>query len=125
MSAESSERREYFRFDLANVVELVAADAASSDQFRGVTINISETGMSLFVFQPIRTNDRISIVKSMLPLCHRAGRVRWVNRLATDFYKIGLMFDPEDVQASAASPGENRTAHVLYAPGRKDPSEEV
>lgn len=125
MSPESSERREYFRFDLANVVELVTADAATSEQHRGVTIDVSETGMSLFVFQPIRMNDRVSIVKSMLPLCHRAGRVRWVNRLATDFYKIGLMFDPEEGSAEESSPVDSRTGKSLHSPAHKSHAKEV
>lgn len=125
MSAESSERRQYFRFDLANVVELVTPGPAPNDQFRGVTINISETGMSLFVFQPVSTNDTITIVKSMLPLSHRAGSVRWVNRLAPDFYKIGMMFVPEENPSEGLSEVNMRTEDDLHSPAHKNHAGEV
>jgi hypothetical protein len=125
MSAESSEKREYYRFDLANVVELAKNDAATPDQFRGVTINISETGMCLFVFQPVDTNDRLSIVKSMLPLCHRAGSVRWVNALAPEFYKVGLLFDPEDGPSEGLPAGTMRAARDLHTPVHKNRVPEV
>jgi hypothetical protein len=115
MASASFEKREYFRFDLANVVELMSGDAPPSDGFRGVTINISETGMCLFVFQPVSRNDRISIVKSMLPLCHWQGNVRWVNTLAPEFYKIGLQFDPAEGVSAAVMP----TVHDLHGPAQR------
>lgn len=120
MSAESSERRQYFRFDHANVVELVTVDPAPSEQFRGVTIDMSETGMSLFVFQPVCTNDTISIVKSMLPMSHRAGSVRWVNQLAPDFYKIGMMFVPEENLAEGLSEAARLTENDRHSPASKE-----
>ncbi|MBA4373575.1 MAG: hypothetical protein C0402_12040 [Thermodesulfovibrio sp.] len=114
MSPETSERREYFRLDLANVVELVTADADSSDQFRGVTINISETGMSLFVFQPVKTHDTLLIKKSILPLCHRTGSVRWVQRLAPEIYKIGIRSVPVDGASNGLSYYDMQAENSLH-----------
>ncbi|MGC2063622.1 MAG: PilZ domain-containing protein [Thermodesulfovibrionales bacterium] len=120
MSFERPEKREYFRFDLANVVDLVTINAATSDKFSGVTINISETGMCLFVFQPVSTNDRISIVKSMLPLGHRAGSVRWVNTMTPEFYKIGLIFDPEEGPSEGLFTVNIRTGNYLHSPANNN-----
>lgn len=92
MPINSVEKRAHYRRNHANVIEYVVTGRQESGPFKGVTINMSETGLCFFTYTPISENVAISIVKSTLPLHCKTGTIRWVKALDTDFYKIGVMF---------------------------------
>jgi hypothetical protein len=65
----------------------------SSSIFKGVSVNISKGGFCLYVFHPIQVNEEIEILTPFLLLSsQKFATVRWVKKLTSDIYKIGLMW---------------------------------
>ena len=95
MPLNSIEKRTHYRRNYANVIEYEIINGRESGPFKGVTINMSETGLCFFTCTPISENVSISIVKSTLPIHCKTGTIRWVKALDADFYKIGVIFDLE------------------------------
>lgn len=56
---------------------------------RGVVTNISLSGTGIYSFDHLSEGQEI-VVKSTLPGSHVAYAVRWSNKLADDFYIVGL-----------------------------------
>ena len=57
----------------------------------GAGVNISDTGMCIYTFEPFKEGDEIEIVKK-IPIPHRKAVVCWVKECCEDFYKIGITF---------------------------------
>lgn len=58
---------------------------------RGVSVNISESGMCMFAFDPLAEGETIEI-KNTLPTPHTKATVMWVNAKYPTMCKVGLMF---------------------------------
>ena len=62
------------------------------DSFKAVTIDISKSGMSLYLFTgSIREGIQVR-VQDELPVSSQTGTVRWVQRVDQDLFKAGLQF---------------------------------
>ncbi len=57
---------------------------------RGITINISNSGMCLYVFNPVKEGEEIQLYShSIDPPCQKA-KIKWVKKVTRDVYKVGI-----------------------------------
>jgi hypothetical protein len=92
VTSENKERRSHERRDFANRIVYVSADNPDYTLIKGVTMNISETGLCFATFTEPFNDERILILESMLPIHRQKGTVRWVKKMESDIYKVGFMF---------------------------------
>lgn len=97
MTAKSAERRSDNRCDFVNRIVYILSDKHDYALFKGVTINMSEAGMCFYTFNPVRRDEEVLIVKSILPVESQIGTVRWTKKMPSDFFKVGLMFRKESI----------------------------
>ncbi|MBF0327910.1 MAG: PilZ domain-containing protein [Nitrospirae bacterium] len=88
ISDNSNLRREE-RFPFAKKIDFSMKYCEAGDCLKGISVNISSSGMCLYVFNPIKEGDIISI-NSELPAPCKTAMVRWVKSIETDFYMIGV-----------------------------------
>jgi hypothetical protein len=93
---ENKERRSYERSDFANRIVYVSADDPSYILIKGVTMNISETGLCFATFTAPKKDERIWILESILPIHRQKGTVRWIKKMESDICKVGLMFQENE-----------------------------
>jgi hypothetical protein len=58
----------------------------------GVTINISNSGLSLHIFNPLREGEKLRILNGGISSRCQFATVQWVRKEDTGIYKAGLMF---------------------------------
>jgi hypothetical protein len=92
VTPENKERRTAQRRDFANRIVYVSADNPDYTLIKGVTMNMSETGLCFATFTPPEKDEKIWILESMLPIHRQKGTVRWIKKMESDIYKVGLMF---------------------------------
>lgn len=88
---ESIERRKHMRYDIQQEIDYASPDALGGI-FSGIIKNISRSGMCLYVLNPVRLGQEITI-KSKQGL-YRRGIVIWFKEAGAkfDIYKVGLEF---------------------------------
>jgi len=65
---------------------------SQTDQFlKGILTDISDAGLSLYVFQPLPEGQIIMINSDTQDLNKRA-MVRWCSELGDNIYRVGIMF---------------------------------
>jgi hypothetical protein len=92
VTPENKERRTAQRRDFANRIVYVSPDNTDYTLIKGVTMNMSETGLCFATFTPPKKDETIWILESMLPIHRQKGTVRWIKKMESDIYKVGLMF---------------------------------
>lgn len=85
------EKRNEPRYDCPKTIEYITGSNDSSGQHIGVVINISRTGICLYVYETHNEGQTITI-KSSLPVEPRTATVRWVKKVSDGLYKSGLQF---------------------------------
>jgi len=91
MSRTGNDRRKSVRYDYPATVEYVLLPSSGSGRSRAVTINISETGLCLYVFEMLDESQELKIL-DRLPASHQRARIRWIREVDEGFYKAGLVF---------------------------------
>jgi hypothetical protein len=86
-----SEKRRAERYDYPAGIEYVLGSDGSEEAFRGVTINISKSGLSLYAFSPLVVGQEI-VIRSALPVADRRAVILWTKQEDDSMYKIGLKF---------------------------------
>lgn len=89
MRAES-EKRGFERFSYPARIEYVL-EAESPEIFKGVTINISRSGLGIYAFSPLAEGEEI-LIQSNLPVDQRKAVTCWIRQEHGGMYKIGLRF---------------------------------
>jgi hypothetical protein len=56
---------------------------------RGVVINISMSGLGIYLFEPLSTGQEI-VLKSLLPGRHVVYTICWCKQIADGFYQAGM-----------------------------------
>jgi c-di-GMP-binding flagellar brake protein YcgR len=65
----------------------------TAEDFKDLTIDISKTGMSLYIFSPSCIREGLQVkVNDDLPLSSTSGVVRWVRQVDQDLYRALLQF---------------------------------
>ncbi len=92
MSAvRSGEHRSDPRYAYPKTVEYTITSLDDSDTFKGVVVNISKTGICLYLYAIHAEGETITI-KSGLPVQSRTAMVKWIKKVNEGFYKAGLEF---------------------------------
>ena len=83
-------KRAHIRHDLQTEIQYVIE--SQSDQFlKGTLTDISDRGLSLYVFQPLPEGLTIKIKSDTRDSSKRA-MVRWCRELGDNIYRVGIMF---------------------------------
>jgi hypothetical protein len=90
MMTDSTERREHIRYDFPHRIEYALNPETSDEIFKAVTINISKTGLCLYIFNALGEGQKV-VFKSTLPVPFGTASVRWIKKIEDNFYKIGLI----------------------------------
>jgi hypothetical protein len=99
VTPDNKERRSHERRDFANRIVYVSADDPDCTLIKGVMMNISETGLCFATFTAPIKDEKIWILESMLPIHRQKGTVRWIKKMESDIYKVGLMFQGNEANA--------------------------
>jgi len=90
MSLNGIERRSETRHPYFHSVEFSSPSEQGEELLIGTTINISNSGLCLYSYVPLREGQEITI-KGAFRAGHRTYTVRWVNKLLEDFFMVGLL----------------------------------
>ena len=85
------ERRRDRRTIFPSTIEYGMKAAATGETFKGVAVNISESGLCLYTSSFLKEGQEIAIM-SALPVSSRVASVRWTRSVNDDVCKVGLMF---------------------------------
>ena len=86
------DRRKEERYPFLKTIRYACVPDTGGD-FRGVTIDISKSGMSMYLFNTHSISECLVIeVRDKLPVAFRTGTVRWVQQVDSDLYRAGLQF---------------------------------
>ncbi len=91
MYYRDEEKRRSERFAYPSRIEYVLDDEPLPAVHPAVTINISDTGLSLYAFSPLAAGQEI-LITSELPVDHRRALICWVAHEHDVMYKMGVQF---------------------------------
>ena len=91
MEFQNSEKRRQLRYHFPSTIEYTLPLVNNAKIFKGVTINISNAGLCLCIFECLGEGAEIT-VKSFLPVDRRKATVRWIKKVDENYFKVGLMF---------------------------------
>jgi c-di-GMP-binding flagellar brake protein YcgR len=80
------------RYDFPATIEYVMGSQTGDEAVhKGVTINLSLTGLGLYIFDLLPEGQQITI-KSALPVDARTATICWTRKEDDNFYRTGLKF---------------------------------
>jgi hypothetical protein len=85
------EKRRSERYAYPSRIEYVLNGGSAPLVHKAVTVNISDSGLSVYAFAPLVAHQEI-VITSRLPLEHRRATVCWVRHEYDLMYKLGLKF---------------------------------
>jgi hypothetical protein len=91
MATSDIERREHSRYDFPSQIEYVLDPDTTGKVYKGVTIEVSYSGMRLYVFSSLDQGQKLTI-RTALPISSQRASVKWIEKVEEGFYKTGLMF---------------------------------
>ncbi|MEE9523737.1 MAG: PilZ domain-containing protein [Thermodesulfovibrionales bacterium] len=91
MSNDERERRMAERYDFPSTIEFDAGTKSGENNQKAVTINISKSGLCLYLFESFIRHQEIRI-KSILPIISKKARIRWIKKIDEGFFKAGVSF---------------------------------
>jgi len=86
-----TDKRRHLRYSFPYTVEYVLNPNTTDEIFKGVLLNISNSGLCLCIFNHLAEGQKITI-KSIIPTPCQKATVRWVKKFNNDSYIAGLMF---------------------------------
>lgn len=88
-----TEKRSEERYPFLKTIRYACIPDIGED-FKGVTIDISKSGMSMYIFTTCCMREGLHVkVKDQLPVDSRTVTVRWVRQVDKDLYRAGLQFN--------------------------------
>jgi c-di-GMP-binding flagellar brake protein YcgR len=85
-------KRKDARYDFPLTIEyILGAHADDRDARKGITIDLSTAGLSMYVFDPLPQGQQITIM-SVLPVDSRTAVICWTRYEANSLYRTGLKF---------------------------------
>jgi hypothetical protein len=80
------------RYDFPSTIEYVMGSQEGGESVhKGVTINLSSTGLGMYIFDLLPNGQQITI-KTALPVDSRTATICWTSKKAEGFYRSGLKF---------------------------------
>ncbi len=93
MSFDKAEKRRHTRLNFHSTIEFVLLDHRTKDEAvrKGVTINLSATGLGVDMLDPLTAGQKV-IIKTGLPVDHQPATICWIKKENTGFCQAGLKF---------------------------------
>ncbi len=91
MSAAKTGKRQEQRYSLHSTIDYILIHGAAAEVHKGVTRDISDKGLGLYLFDPLPEGQTI-IIQSELPVGSRTAKICWIKKESENLYKSGLMF---------------------------------
>jgi len=85
------DRRKYQRYDFCSKIDYMITPGDPQEIFKGVTVNISHSGLRLYMFMPHHEGQGIRI-KTKLPEDIQTATIRWIKRSDGNLYEAGLQY---------------------------------
>lgn len=96
MVLKHTERRRQPRAIFTTTIEYAALSALdttpANTPLKGITVNISNTGLCILAFVPLRRGQKLKIINGLFPGMKKTAEVVWADKLSKDIYKAGLLF---------------------------------
>ena len=89
MPYNTIQRRKHQRYDFCSRIDYVLTPGDTHEIFKGVTIDISQAGVRLYMFAPHHEGQGIRI-KSKLPEDLESATICWIKKRDGDLYEAGL-----------------------------------
>jgi len=85
-------KRNDTRYDFPATIEYVTGSHADDEVVhKGITINLSSTGLGMYMFNLLPNGQQITI-KTALPVDSRTATICWTSKRDENFYRSGLKF---------------------------------
>ena len=92
MAYSKNEQRSYERYDYPSTIEYVLEAQENEAVRKGVSINMSLSGFSAYVFEALPVGQKI-IIKTGIPVVqNQLATICWSRMKDPDFYVSGLKF---------------------------------
>jgi hypothetical protein len=92
VSSAKQEQRSHPRYDFPSTIEYILEPQEDGAVRKGVTINMSQAGLSAYVFESLPIGQKI-IIKTGIPVAQQqSATIRWSRKRDLDFYLSGLKF---------------------------------
>jgi c-di-GMP-binding flagellar brake protein YcgR len=92
MSYSRELRRRTTRYDFPSTIEFVLDPPLNNGKIhKGVTINISTSGLAAYVFDDLPEGQKI-VIQTSLPVEHRNAMICWTKKEDQSFFLSGLKF---------------------------------
>ncbi len=92
MSTTKTEKRHEKRYPFPSTIDYILIHGSAAEVHKGITRDVSQTGLGLYLFDPLPEGQTIYI-QSPLPVGSRTATVCWIQKESDDFYKSGLRFE--------------------------------
>jgi len=86
-----AERRIHTRNPFHQNIECSCASDTTKELFNGITVDISEHGLGMYVFRPLNKGQKI-MINGGLQSTHRVGFIRWCAASGENGYRAGMVF---------------------------------
>jgi hypothetical protein len=91
VSFDNVNTRRHPRYLYSDNIEFSVDYSTAGTRLRGISVNISDSGIGLYTFKPIYAGQTIT-VETALPVPYRKAIVIWVQKRYEVLYKVGLKF---------------------------------
>jgi c-di-GMP-binding flagellar brake protein YcgR len=91
MTNKHIERRKHNRFPYPEKINYVCVNDDTPDILKGITVNISDAGICLYLFKNHTEGQEITILTD-LPIPPRKATIRWIKNFRERFFTAGIMF---------------------------------
>lgn len=88
-------RRAHDRYDFPSTMEYTLTGSQDEGVLKGVTINLSVGGMSMYVYASHSVGQKITIVdvKGKDYLAGRKAYIVWIKEIDRELYRVGICFE--------------------------------
>jgi len=87
----SDEKRRHVRYAYLTDMEYMLKPSVADEILQGAVVNVSNSGMSLFITKPLEIGQEITI-RNNLPNLAQTAVVRWIKQVG-GCYKIGAEYN--------------------------------
>jgi hypothetical protein len=109
VSFDGVDTRRHPRQLYSDTIEFCLNPSRAGTKLHGITINISDSGIGLYVFAPVYEGQTVTI-KTALPVPYQKATVIWVQKRAEELYRAGFKFIT--VREPAAELSEERSVLI-------------
>jgi len=95
MEDDGKDRRRYPRNVFTETIEFTSVlnkDAPVEMVTKGIAINVSLSGLCMYIFTPLNNGQQLKIMKGLSTSRPVLASVRWMTQIAENMYKTGLAF---------------------------------